>query len=109
MTEYKQVTYGKGWAIRVTPEDRAADVMHHLITGGLLGGRTLDGVTWEEAEGVEYAALRKRRANMLAASMRETKEIMDQATANNSFSPAPCDGKYRDVTGIKGSILKGDW
>lgn len=48
--EYKHVTYGKGFTLEVTPKDRGADVMHYLITGHLLGGRSLDGVTWVETE-----------------------------------------------------------
>ena len=71
--EYRQVTYGKGYAIKVTPEDRAVDVMHYLITGGLLGGRSLGGVTWEEAEDEEYEKIQEKRAKMLAASMRKTR------------------------------------
>jgi len=53
---YENVTYGRGYALKVTPEDRSADVMHYLITGGLLGGRSLDGVTWTEVK-AETAAL----------------------------------------------------
>ena len=71
--KYKKTVYGKGWAIKVTPDDRAADVMHYLITGGLLGGRSLDGVTWEEAEDKDYLRIKKRSAKMLAHFMRKTK------------------------------------
>ncbi len=39
-----------GWAIKVTPPDRGADVIHYLITGQLFCGRSLEGVTWEQVE-----------------------------------------------------------
>lgn len=45
--KYKHVTYGKGFVIKVDPHGRAADVLHNMITGGLLGGRSLDGVEIE--------------------------------------------------------------
>jgi len=66
MSEYQHVTYGKGFTLRVTPEDRAADVIHFLITGALLGGKSLDGVTWEEVEN-EVA---EKRSIQLAKDMR---------------------------------------
>lgn len=47
---FERVTYGKRLVLKVEPEDRAADVMHYVITGGLLGGRSLEGVTWEEID-----------------------------------------------------------
>lgn len=45
--KYDHVTYGKGYTVIVEPQDRAADVMHNIITGGLLGGRSLEGVAVE--------------------------------------------------------------
>jgi hypothetical protein len=79
--EYEHKTYSTGWSVKVTPEDRTVDVLHYLTTGGLLGGRSLDGVTWEDA-GEDYGELRKRNAKFLAASMRQTKEIMKQNLRN---------------------------
>lgn len=64
MIEHK--TYGMGVAIKVTPEDRSADVMHYLITGHLLGDRSLEGVTWEDIEGEEYNEIQEQRAKVLA-------------------------------------------
>jgi len=69
--KYEQKTYGKGWSITVDPGDRAADVLHYLMFGTLLGGRSLDGVTWEENKAPAEAL---KRAKMLAASMRMTQE-----------------------------------
>ena len=51
MSECQHVTYGTGFIVKSVPESRAEDVMHFLVTGGLLGGRSLDGVTWEVLEG----------------------------------------------------------
>jgi len=50
MAKYKHVTYKTGCAFKVTPEDRAIDVMSYLITGHLFCGRSLDGVTIELVE-----------------------------------------------------------
>lgn len=72
MPEYNHVVYRKGFAIDVTPEERSADVMHYLITGGLLGGRSLEGVTWEEVDNPAYKKACERSARMLAKSMRES-------------------------------------
>ena len=47
-TKYTHKTYGTALAIKVSPSDRAEDVMYYLITGCLRGDRDLDGVTWEE-------------------------------------------------------------
>jgi len=47
---YIHKTYAKGFAINVTPGDRCADVLHYLMFGTFLGGRSLEGVTWEEVE-----------------------------------------------------------
>lgn len=68
MPKYKQVTYGKGFALKVTPKDRGADVMHYLMFGTLLGNRSLEGVEWEEIKTDEPSASTKA----LARSMRET-------------------------------------
>lgn len=68
--EYKHVTYGKAWSMEVTPEDRAVDVLHYLTTGGLLGGRSLEGVTWElSSKGL--GVIQNNRKRVLAASMRQ--------------------------------------
>lgn len=67
MSEYKAVTYGTGRCFKVTPTDRGADVLHHLVTGGLLGGRSLGGVTWEEVEAPpEYARSLRKSTRELA-------------------------------------------
>jgi hypothetical protein len=67
------MVYGSGFALKVTPEDRSTDVLHYLLTGHLLGGRTLEGVEWEELEvNEEYRKLQKRRAWELARDMEES-------------------------------------
>lgn len=58
-------TYGTGFAITVTPPDRADDVLHYLITGTLSGGRSLEGVTWEDCPDSVVA----RRDEALAMSL----------------------------------------
>jgi len=65
--KYKETVYSEGYALKVVPEDRAIDVLHHLVTGGLLGGRSLDGVTLEE---VEPSEAQKKGAKRLARAMR---------------------------------------
>lgn len=50
MSKYEHVVYGVGFKLKVNPPDRGMDVMHYLITGHLLGGRSLDNVTWVETE-----------------------------------------------------------
>ena len=70
--KYKHVVFSEGFSIKVTPEDRAVDVMHYLLTGGLLGGKSLEGVTYEEVGDVDHGRLRKKAGDVLRASMRET-------------------------------------
>jgi hypothetical protein len=82
--KHEQKTYGKGWSITVDPSDRAADVLHYLICGTLLGGRSLDGVTWEENKNKELEEVANNRAKFLAASMRATKEVIRQNVKNKS-------------------------
>jgi len=67
--------YGVGFSIKVTPEDRSEDVLHYLITGYLLGDRSLEVVTWEEVEDEEYTKLQKKRANQLAKDMELAKQV----------------------------------
>ena len=43
--KYEQKVYSKGYTLEVDPSDRGPDVLHFLITGHLLGGRSLEGVT----------------------------------------------------------------
>ena len=62
-------TYGTGFAVKVTPEDRSVDVLHYLTTGGLLGGRSLDGVIWEEVKDEEYNKIAEKNAIALLNSM----------------------------------------
>jgi len=62
--KYQQKTYGKGFALKVTPEDRSVDLMHYLTVGSLLGGRSLEGVTWEKVD------INKTSASRLADAMR---------------------------------------
>ncbi len=62
--------YGKGWAVKVIPEDRAIDVQHYLLTGHLLGGRSLDGVQITEIVDKEYEEISKRREKALTHSMK---------------------------------------
>ena len=73
---YEHKTYGKGRSITVNPGDRAADVLHYLICGTLLGGRSLDGVTWEENKEPKEAA--NNRVKFLTASMRMTQDVIRQ-------------------------------
>ncbi len=79
--KYEHKVYSQGYALKVTPEDRSMDVMHFLITGHLLGDRSLEGVEWEEVKG-EYPTLRKKRAKVLAASMRKTQDMLDAQVDN---------------------------
>lgn len=65
--------YKCGFALKVIPEDRSADVLHYLMTGYLLGGRSLDGVTWEKIESGKYNKIAEKRAKALEASMQNTK------------------------------------
>lgn len=73
--EYEQKTYAQGFAVVVDPPERAADVMHYLITGHLLCNRPLDGVTWEKVESVEYNALLAKRAKDLMSSVKKMQRI----------------------------------
>ncbi len=57
------------WSIKVTPPDRAADVIHYLITGQLFCGRSLEGVTWEQVEDKRLDKL-----NKLAVDMHKTNQ-----------------------------------
>lgn len=75
---YTHKTYNCGIAIEVDPKERAPDVLHYLITGHLLGGRSLDGVTWREIENDEHSA---RLSKALFRSMA-------QVTPNASLQPA---------------------
>jgi len=47
--KYKHTTYSKGFAVKITPSDRAADVAHAIVTGfnHWLCGVSLDGVEIE--------------------------------------------------------------
>ena len=75
--KYETVTYGKGWAIEVTPEDRSVDVMHYLLTGHLLCGRSLEGVSWVELDDDhKYVKLQKKRAEQLMKSIKNTHETV---------------------------------
>ena len=65
MDKYETETYGTGFILRVTPQDRSADVMHYLITGHLLGSRSLDGVTWEEVDDEAMQEIQNQRAKEL--------------------------------------------
>lgn len=47
MSRYTHKNYGGGFACKVTPVDRGADVLNYLITGHPLCGRSLDGVKVE--------------------------------------------------------------
>ena len=81
--EYKEVTYGKGFVLEVTPPDRSADVMHYLLTGHLLCGRSLEGVEWKEMdEDSEFVKLQRRRAAKLMKSMQKTKETIRDNAVN---------------------------
>ena len=48
--KYTHKTVSQGCALKVTPSDRSMDVLHYLITGYLMGKRSLDDVSWEEIE-----------------------------------------------------------
>lgn len=61
--------YGVGWAVAVDPPSRAADVMHYMMTGHQLCGRSLDGVTIRDVTNAKYGRLAKRRMRALARSM----------------------------------------
>jgi hypothetical protein len=69
--------FGKGVSLIVDPPERAADVMHYLITGHLLGNRSLDGVTWEEADS-DYQKLMEKRARQLRDSMTKTAKTINK-------------------------------
>ena len=69
--KYTPAIHRKGFYLRVTPEDRAADVLHYLITDYLLGSQPLEGVTWEHVANTEYEQLAKRRADELRHDMME--------------------------------------
>jgi len=71
MTKYDAKTYGQGFVLKVDPPDRAGDVIHYLTTGGLMGGRSLDGVTWEQVEDPERVKSAENRAKCLAAALLE--------------------------------------
>jgi len=64
--KYEHKVYAKGFALKVTPSDRAVDVMHAAITGtGTgLGGRSLDGVELEVVD-------KPDATTMLQKAMRE--------------------------------------
>lgn len=66
-------TYSTGFAIKVTPEDRATDVMHHLTTGGLLGGRSLDGVTWEYLNNQELDSYAAKEQDYIQEAIKRAK------------------------------------
>lgn len=59
--KYNHITYGKGFALEVDPPTRAADVIHYLLTGGLLGEKSLDGVVWKEVSADTTAISRNKR------------------------------------------------
>jgi hypothetical protein len=70
-------TYGKGFALEVTPKDRSADVLHYVLTGNLLGGRSLDGVTWEQVDDSEFNRINEKRSKQLLASMRDARKTIE--------------------------------
>lgn len=74
VSRYEIKTYGTGIAVKVTPKDRSEDVLYYLITGQLMGGRSLDGVTWEEVDNSEYNKLALKRAKALVKSMERLDE-----------------------------------
>ena len=53
----------------VKPEDRETDVLHFLMTGQLLGGRSMEGVTWEFPNDEEMGILNRRRVRKLINSL----------------------------------------
>ena len=61
--------YGVGWTVAVDPPSRAADVMHYMMTGHQLCGRSLDGVVIRDVTDAKYERLAKRRLRDLARSM----------------------------------------
>ncbi len=70
--KYEAKTYSKGFTLKVDPPDRGVDVMHYLQFGTLLGGRSLEGVAWEQAD-IEDDEFMSKRAKSLAQAMRQAK------------------------------------
>ena len=74
---YEHKVYGEGYAFTCKPEKRedgtpyGVDILHYLITGYLLGGRSLDGVEITPLEDKEYGKVGRRRAKALAFSMKQ--------------------------------------
>ena len=64
---------GKSWAVHVDPPSRGADVMHYMITGHLLGGRSLEGVSVQDATDSKFGRIQDRRARDLARSLEEVR------------------------------------
>ncbi len=48
--KHEHKIHTNGFAIEVDPPEMVRDVMHYLVTGGLLCGRSLDGVTWKRVD-----------------------------------------------------------
>ncbi len=69
--KYEAKIYAKGFTLKVDPSDRGVDVMHYLQFGTLLGGRSLDGVTWEQTD-IEDDEFMSKRAKSLAKAMRQS-------------------------------------
>ncbi len=49
--KYTHVVYAKGFKIKCTPKEQAANVMNYLTTGYSLNGKSLDGVIVEFIDG----------------------------------------------------------
>ena len=72
--KYEAKTYAKGFILKADPEDRTVDVMHYLNFGTLLGGRSLDGVTWDKTD-IEDDEFMQKRAKQLAKAMRQPNKV----------------------------------
>lgn len=69
--KYDHKVYGTGFALKVDPPERASDVMHYLVTGHLMCGRSLDGVKWVQSP--EYNEVALRRTAELVRDMERAK------------------------------------
>jgi len=90
MDKYPHVTYASGFAVKVSPSNRGADVIHNMITGHLLGGRSLDGVAVERLDNdPEIKGIMERNARMLRRSMEAVKSSINPFMEVKEKSEAP--------------------
>ena len=67
--KYEHKVYSSGFVVEVYPKERSHEVLHFLITGHFLCGKSLKGVYWREVKDDRTAALQNKRLKEIMRGM----------------------------------------